>query len=278
MALTVKVGDATDRQVIPIEVTKGQPPEPPSGLVVEGNGVRLGEDRMPTDFDGTHFGTTGEGGKVTHVFTLINRETKPYSPGPRGITIDGKHRRDFEVETPAFGRVGPGGAMTFPVTFAPKGGGVRQAELCVSLGRKTWRFRLAGESSIDQAKVDAAAEADWQKAKKLFDEKKYLEAARALTAFLEKHPASSQAELANGFLKVIETDPKVRDALAKEKKARETAKDAEKAEKRAKSLFRMAESAEQNGRADLAKKYWEQILEKYPDTSWAEKAKAKLGK
>ena len=40
----------------------------------------------------------------------------------------------------------------------------------------------------------------------------------------------------------------------------------------------MAESAAKNGRADLEGKYLEEVIERYPGTSWAEKAKARLGR
>jgi len=40
----------------------------------------------------------------------------------------------------------------------------------------------------------------------------------------------------------------------------------------------MAESALANGRADMARKYWTDVVEKYPDTSWSEKARERLGR
>jgi TolA-binding protein len=278
IALTVRSGDAVDRQVLPIEVTKGEPPEPPGGIGIEGNGVRIrnGADR-PNDFDGTHFGTAGEGETVTRTFTLINRSSQEIAAGRGAVRIEGENAREFRVVRVPRKHVSRNGSATFELQFAPLGGGTRTATVTVQAhkgGEVT--FAVAGEGAIDQAKLDAAAEALHGPAMKLLKAEKWVEAERAFRELAGKFPGTKLGREAARMLELFASDPKMKRAIEAAKRDAESTLELAKQEKRAKSLFLMAENAKKNGRADLAADYYRRIVKQYPKTTWAEKARERL--
>jgi len=277
VALTVKSGKEIDLETLSIWVTKGAPPIPPGGISVEGNGARIrdGADR-PNDFDHTRFGRAGEGERIARTFVLLNRGAKEIATARRTVTIAGKHASDFRVSRAPRKAVSVGGSATFAVEFRPRGGGTRTATVVVSVGSAKIRFAVAGEGAIDQAKLDAAAEPSFRAAKKLFDDRKWARAKKALEAFLDDYPGAKPATEVAALLERIRTDAGIVAEMEAAAKAEGAARDRKKEETRAKSLFRMAESAATNGRDDLAEKYYRKILAKYPDTTWAAKAKERL--
>ena len=92
----------------------------------------------------------------------------------------------------------------------------------------------------------------------------------------EHIPGAKVATQASTLLERIRTDPAIKKEIEAAAQAAGAARDMKKQEARAKSLFKMAESSLENGRKDMAQKYWKQIVEKYPDTTWAEKARQRL--
>jgi len=278
VALTVKSGEATDRQTMTIRVTKGLPPEPAAEIEVQGNGVRIrrGADR-PNAFDGTHFGTAAKGEKVTRTFTFVNRFTKPMERAWRSVEIHGKRQSEFRVSRAPRAQVLPGSSATFELEFAPLGGGTRTATVTLfAHPAKRFSFTIAAESAIDQTALDAAAEVLFAPAMKLWNEKKWAAAAKVFREIVAKHPGSKQAESAAGLLELMETQPKMKRALEEAAKEAESTLDLAKQEKRAKSMFLMAENSSKNGRDDLAEKYYRRILKQYPKTTWAAKARERL--
>jgi len=277
VALTVKSGKDTDRQTIHIWVTAGEPPAPVGGVVVRGNGVRIADgDRSPSAFDHTWFGKAGERERITRTFLLVNRGAEELPCSARAVTVTGNAAADFRVVQHPRKSISPYGCATFDLEFRPRGGGTRTAEVSVRAGKETITFAIAGAADIDQGKIDAAAAGPFKTAKKLFDERDWARAEKALAEFLERFPGAGVAAEARDLLERIRTDPDIRTELDAAAKAKGAAKDLAKHEKKARSLFKMAESSLKNGREDMARKYWKQIVEKYPDTTWAEKARQRL--
>ena len=279
IALTVRSGKDTDRETIQVWVTDGKPAAPAGGVAVEGNGVRIRDgDDAPSAFDHTRFGVAGEGERIARTFLLFNRGVEELTCSPRTVSIAGAQAGDFRIVRAPRRVVSPYGYARFEVEFRPRGGGVRTAEVTVRAGGDTVRFAIAGEGAIDQEKIDAEAGPHFKTAKKLFDERKWAPARAALTEFLENWPGATVAGEAEALLQRIRTDPAIVREIEAAAEAEESARNLEKQESRAKSLFKMAESSQANGRADMARKYWKDIIEKYPDTTWAAKARERLGR
>ncbi len=279
VALTVKSGKDTDRETVHIWVTAGKPPAPVGGAIVEGNGVRIQDgDDTPSAFDHTHFGTAGEGERNARTFLLFNRGDADLSCSGKAVTLKGAHAGDFHVVRGPRKSISPLGSASFVLEFRPRGGGTRTAEVTVRAGSETIRFTVAGTAAIDQEKIDARAAGPFKAAKKLFDNRRWSRAESALAEFLERFPGAKVATEASALLERVRTDPEIRKEIDAAAQAAGAARDQKKQEARAKSLFKMAESSMKNGRKDMAEKYWKQILEKYPDTTWAEKAGQRLAK
>lgn len=145
VALTVKNGEATDRETIQIWVTDGPPPAPIGGVVVEGNGVRIADgDDAPCSFNATLYGTVKEGGRRTRRFELFNQGDTDVLLGRGAITLTGPNAEEFRVAMAPARRVGARGSTSFDISFRPKGAGPRTAEVRIRAGKERIGFSVAG--------------------------------------------------------------------------------------------------------------------------------------
>ena len=148
VALTVKSGEKTDRETLPVWVTDGPLPAPPGGIVVEGNGVRIADgDDTPGQFDHTHFGAANSGEPITRTFELFNRGPEELSCLPQTVTVSGTHADDFRVVRAPRKRIAPRGYARFAIEFQPRAGGTRIAEITVRAGDASVRFAIAGTAA-----------------------------------------------------------------------------------------------------------------------------------
>ncbi len=279
IALTARSGKLSDRETISVWVTSGPPPAPVGGIVVEGRGVRVADgDEEPSTFDGTLFGKAGESGTLTRVFELFNRGAEDLSCNARTVTVSGANAAEFRVVAAPRKTIEAGGYGTFAIEFRPRGGGTRRAEIIVRAGVQSVRFAVAGEASVDQGVIDAEAGPAWKAARALFEERKWAEAEAALAAFVERWPGASASGEAEQLLERVRTDPEIRRERDAAAAAEASRRDRNKSEKRAKSLLSMAENSLAAGRRDIAEKYWNEIIEKYPDTPQAAEARRRLGR
>ncbi len=145
IALTVRYGKEIDRETIQVWVTEGAPPEPIGGIVVEGNGVRLGgADEIPNTFDHTQFGAVSEGKRKRQTFLIFNLENKRISCPKKSVTIDGEHAKDFRIAHRPAKRVSVYGSTSFDIEFRPKGVGARKARVTIRIGQELIRFPITG--------------------------------------------------------------------------------------------------------------------------------------
>lgn len=70
---------------------------------------------------------TKKGKSLTRSFTLTNSGEAPLKN--LGFSVDGKHRKEFQVSAPKISTIAPGASATIRVTFTPKAIGARKAEL-----------------------------------------------------------------------------------------------------------------------------------------------------
>ncbi len=279
IALTARSGKVSDRETLSVWVTKGDPPKPVGGVVVEGNGARIADgDDVASAFDHTDFGAVDESGTVTREFELISRDKDDLSCSSRTVRISGDHASEFKVVRAPRKTIAAGGYGTFTIEFRPRGGGTRMATVTVNAGGSKIRFAIAGKASQDQAQIDAAASGPWIAAKSLADARKWKTAEAALAKFVDEWPGATVTPEATQLLERIRTDPEILKEVSDAADAVTAKKDLAKQSKRAKSLLSMAENSLSSGRKDLAKQYWEEILAKYPNTPQAVEAKRLLGR
>jgi hypothetical protein len=148
VALTVKSGKHTDRQTVHVWVTEGSVPAPVGGVVVEGNGVRIGDgDHAPCVFDHTLFGSTAVGRPKTRRFLVFNRGGSKVSSV--AVTLAGSHAKEFRVVLPPARQITPRGNTPFDIQFSPKGTGPRTAKVTVRAGKQKICFAIAGTGEAE---------------------------------------------------------------------------------------------------------------------------------
>lgn len=124
---------------------------------------------------------------------------------------------------------------------------------------------LVAKIKIELAEADAKEALT--KADRLVDGKKYPQAIKAYESVIEEYEGTAAAGMAKTKLKQLRTDK----TIGKEIREAEAAK-------KCKGWLQMARSMVKNGKPDAARKYYQNIIEQYPDTSFAETAKAELAK
>ena len=124
---------------------------------------------------------------------------------------------------------------------------------------------LVAKIKIEVAEANASEAL--AKADRLAADKKYPQAMTAYGKVVEEHEGTVAAKTAATKLKQLRTDK----TIGKEIREAEAAK-------KCKGWLQMARGMVKNGKSDAARKYYEKIIEQFPDTSFAETAKEEMAK
>lgn len=124
---------------------------------------------------------------------------------------------------------------------------------------------LVDKIRIELSEADAAEALS--KAERLVEGKKYPQAMKAFEAVIEEYEGTTAAGMAKIKLKQLRTDK----TIGKEIREAEAAK-------KCKGWLQMARSMVKNGKPESARKYYQNIIEQYGDTSFAVTAKEELSK
>ncbi len=122
--------------------------------------------------------------------------------------------------------------------------------------------------------IDTKAKAELAKADKLRDEHKYNEALAIYDELGTKYAARATGKLANERARELRDDPKVMKQLESGKQAQldeEAAKDSE-------QWLKVARQMAKGGNNDLARNYYQKIIDKYPKSKYAKTAQEEMGK
>jgi predicted esterase/outer membrane protein assembly factor BamD (BamD/ComL family) len=122
-------------------------------------------------------------------------------------------------------------------------------------------------ASLVQARLDAEAATLEGKAQVAEAAKDYAVAIKLYEQYVATYPQATRAADVKAHLEALKKDPAIMGA-AREKEA----------ERDCKSWLQMADNYAGAGRADKAREYLQKILDTYPGTSWAAKAKDKLAR
>ena len=238
-----------------------------SGIALEGNGVEIPEGRATgSDFDHSNFGSVNGGASAEREFRVVN-----LSATAAKIAVKLASPEFKIVEAPRDDLDGFA-STKLRIRFSPKGPGIRTAAVDVA-GRK---FTLTGTGVVDQAVVDREAAPKWSAAKSLAGSKQYAKAIEAIRAFLDGYPSATAAKEARELLAKLESDPAVKAEIEKQDAAAKANAARAAQDKEAVRLWSLAANYENSGLMDKAKAYWREIVEKFPESQYAAKAKEKL--
>ncbi len=121
---------------------------------------------------------------------------------------------------------------------------------------------------IHQAISDHA----WSAAKRLAESKQYAKAIEELKALVDAYPSAAWIQEARGLLARLESDPEAKAEMEKAKSsALRTAQN-----KEAARLWSMAMNYKNNDMIEQAEKRFREIIEKFPESDYADKAREQL--
>ncbi len=147
IALTVKQGEAEDRETISVWVTEGKPPAKKGGILLEGNGVRIPDKSdSPSRFNHTDFGRVTVGEQRERTFELFHRGENNLITSESTIAITGPHANEFHLLRTLGTEITPGGYSPFVIQFRPQEKGTRTAHVTVRTGEQSIRFAIMGQA------------------------------------------------------------------------------------------------------------------------------------